>query len=426
MGICRVLSALACLLPALAAWAQSDLTRPEDHPGGVLLVVTDRSGLVTNDSPLYLASNRVGWNPGDPSMKLSGRSDLRWQIQLPGPIGEPSLAFKFTRGSWDTVEVASDLQDIANRTLAPADLSGLSPDKPVVIELAVERFADERAGAGGLRPDAERTLRVTGKVVRVQVIGGAGAAAGAMREVLVWLPPGYDDPANAGRRYPVLYMQDGQNVFDFRPPTPGEWRADETATELIEAREIEPVIIAAVPHSGRNRMVEYMPGRLDPAVEVGPGGAERYIDWLVREVVPRVERAVRADPNPTRRGIGGSSLGGLVALRAGEMYPGVFGCLLVESPSLRLGGQWVMPEGLGGVGGRVFLGFGGSELGDDDESSRYMQLCYKVGSFLTGVQGPDGKDRVAIVCDPEAQHNEAAWAGRFGGALRHLYPTVAR
>ncbi len=214
-----------------------ELVQPEAHPLGILFVVTDSTGLVSNDSPLYLASNHVKWNPGDASMKLSGRSDLRWQILVPMPDQDSRLEFKFTRGSWETVEIAADMTDISNRTLTPVARDTIEPGKPIVVELVIERFADEREGAAKPRHRSDTTepLNVTGRALRLQVVGGAGAATGALRDVVVWLPPGYDDAANSERRYPVLYMQDGQNVFDFHPPTPAEWGADETATRLIEA-----------------------------------------------------------------------------------------------------------------------------------------------------------------------------------------------
>lgn len=422
----RVLACIASLISLLTtalAGAQPVLSRPEARPGGVLLVVTDKSGLVNNDSPLYLASNHAGWNPGEQANRLSGRSDLRWQILLPGPIGEPPLEFKFTRGSWETCEVAADLSDIANRTLAPIDVAGLAPDQPVVIELTIERFADERGGAATPQPHADTTLalRVTGRAVRVQVVGGAGTAVGAVRDVIVWLPPGYDDPANAERRYPVLYMQDGQNVFDFQPPTPGEWQADETATRLIEAGKLQPIIIAAVPHSGANRLVEYLPA--DALGVQGRGDA--YLDWLVREVVPRVERSVRADPDPDARGVGGSSLGGLIALRAGQRYPETFGRLLAESPSLAVRGEdlgTVLFDKLDAWRPRTWIAVGTAEAGtgtDRGESSRaYANAVVHLAATLNQLAG-DG--RVGSQLDGGAQHNEHAWADRFDDALLHLY-----
>ncbi len=403
------------------AIAQEQL-RPETHPGGILLVVTDKSGMVTNDSPLYLASNLVGWNPGDVSMKLSGRSDLRWQIVLPMPEQDSALAFKFTRGSWETCEVAADLADIENRTLAPVASDGLEPGKPIVIELVIERFADEREGAAvpQFRGDSTQPLEVTGQAFRLQVMGGAGAATGVMRDVVVWLPPGYDDAANAERRYPVLYMQDGQNVFDFHPPTPAEWGADETATALIEAGEIEPIIIVAVPHSGSNRTLEYLPVN---ALGI-EGQGDAYIDWLVREVVPRVERAVRASTDASDRGIGGSSLGGLVALRAAHRRPDIFGRVLAESPSLILQGKPLDMGRFINFDSRVFLGLGGQEYGEEgaEKTALLLREVNTLSELLLRQRGPGREGEVMVEITPNAEHNEHAWADRLPGALRFLYP----
>lgn len=439
MRCSRVVGAWCTLLAGWFATPASGqaLVRPESHPAGILIVVTDNSGLVSNDSPLYVASNVVGWNPGDPSMKLSGRSDLRWQIMLPGPVGGTSVAgdarfeFKLTRGSWETCEVAADLSDISNRGFAPVDPSELKVNEPYVVELTVERFADEREGAPKpqFRADSTRPLDVTGDAFRLQVVGGAGAATGAMRDVTVWLPPGYGDPVNAERRYPVLYMQDGQHVFETSPPTPDEWRADETATALIEAGEIEPIIIVSVPNSAGNRASEYLPGTagaLAQAIDAEPEG-DAYLAWLIREVVPRVERAVRASADPADRGIGGASLGGLLALRAGTLHPDVFGRVLAESPTVHFRGQPVAFLEDGPWRPRTFIGIGDREMtrSEDGTPVAMSGLVAKQASLLMGRSGADRSDAVTVVIGQDAEHNEAAWAERFDEALRHLYPPVS-
>lgn len=451
--VMRLMGVVGMIGVGVGTASAQPMVRPEAHPGGILLVVTDPTGLVSNSSPLYLASNAGGWNAGDPAMQLTGRSDLRWQIMLPGPVmgratndegpkdSGPRLEFKFTRGSWETCEVATDLSDIPNRTLEPVDAAVLNDGEPYVVELAIEGFADQRGGAPTIRPrgDSTRPLHVTGSAFRVQVVGGAGTARGALRDVTVWLPPGYDDEANAGRRYPVLYLQDGQNVFDFAPPTPGEWHADETATALIEAGEVEPIIIVAIPHSGANRAAEYLPGakrwtpmgieiedeftRVGKTLGVTPGGDE-YLDWLVSEVVPRVERVVRASTDPGDRGVGGASLGGLLGLRAAQLHADVFGRFLCESPSLTVRGADLTAALTRGLdadrvkGSRFFVGVGGSEFGDNpDKSAGLVKAVQWVADRLAS-----GGAEVSLRIDPDAAHTESAWADRFDDALRQLYP----
>ena len=416
----RVIAMAAAAGMAACAWAQ-EMVRPELHDGGVLIVVRDKAGLANASSPLHLGTNWAGWEPGNPSMRLSGRSDLRWQILLHKPAStDASIQFKFTRGTWETVEVDAAYADIENRTLPLVEASSLRAGEPAVFEFEIEHFADERGNPANA---PVKPLSVEGAWKRVQVVGGAGDASGAMREAIVWFPPGYDDPANTERRYPVLYMQDGQNVFDFMAPTPGEWGADETAGRLIESGEVEPVIIVGIPHSGENRRVEYLPARGVRAGEATlDGDGDAYIDWLVREVVPRVERAVRADGS--RRGVGGSSLGGLVALRAAQRHPGVFARVLAESPAIDifgtdLGGTLFVD--VSGWRARVFIGVGDAEWGEGraEDNARWVEAAREMAGALEGVVGAGD---VRLVVEPGGGHNEGAWASRLAGALEFLYP----
>ena len=179
-----------------------------------------------------------------------------------------------------------------------------------MIALQVVRFrTPEEARAP--RSEIEVPIDAVGTVVRLELIGGAGRAAGMVRNAQVWLPPGYDDAANAARRYPVLYMLDGQNLFQTPPGGFGEWQADETALRLIEQGTIEPLIIVGIPHAGLFRADEYLPFPWIPGAEPSGGALEA---WLLGHVMPRVERAFRVDTGPDRTGIGGSSLGGVMSL----------------------------------------------------------------------------------------------------------------
>src|ERR1044072_1324176 len=152
------------------------------------------------------------------------------------------------------------------------------------------------------------------------------------RDVLVQLPPG--DETEKRRRSPVLYLHDGQNLFDGATSfIPGqEWRVDETAQALIHARAIEPVIIVGIYNTGKERVEEYTPSA-DPKFKVG-GRAGLYGRLIVEELKPFVDSHYRTKPDASDTGLGGSSLGGLVTLYLGLRYPAVFGKLAVISPSV--------------------------------------------------------------------------------------------
>src|SRR6185437_5363291 len=151
------------------------------------------------------------------------------------------------------------------------------------------------------------------------------------RDLVVYLPPDYEESED--RRYPTLYLHDGQNLFD--PETAyvrgKDWRVDETADALIRAGEIEPLIIVGIFNTGEHRLEEYTP---TADRKLGGGHAELYGRMLVEELKPYVESRYRVLPGPAYTGLGGSSLGGLATVYLGFSYPEIFGKLAVLSPSV--------------------------------------------------------------------------------------------
>lgn len=397
--------------------------QPESLAQGFIIVVQDKSGLANDASPIFLASSHNGWNPGDPTMRLTRRSDGRWQIVLPKPEFDSKMAFKFTRGSWDLVEVNAKFGDVENRLLPKVDASKLAPGEKPVIELTVEAWKDQgpkEPARLGLNP--YRLIKVNaGTIKRVEVVGGGGYVKA--RDLIVWLPPGYDDAANAKRTYPVLYMQDGQNLFEKLPGLPAEWGMDETAAGLIAEKKIEPIIVVGIPNTGAGRMSEYLPV---PAYDgVTPRGAE-YVDFLVREVKPRIDNAFRTKPDAANTAIGGSSLGGLIALEAATEHPEVFGKVLAESTPLVAKGRMAFTHFAKAKNWptKVYFGMGGSEAGTDpsdaSKNGQYVASAQAFGELLKGRGFSASTLKVTI--DPDAVHNEASWAKRLPGALEFLFP----
>lgn len=413
----------AAAAAAPAAAGEPKQVQPESLEGGFIIVVEDKSKHASNESPIFVASSHNGWNPGDQAMKLTRRSDMRWQIILPKPTLDSKMAFKFTRGSWDLVEVKADFSDIDNRLLPMLDASKIVPGEPPVIELAIESWRDlGPSETAKVAMNAYRPIKVgAGSLKRVEVVGGGGFIKN--RDVLVWLPPGYDDAANAQRTYPVLYMQDGQNLFEKLPNLPAEWGADETAARLITEKKIEPLIIVGIPHTGEGRMAEYLP--IAAFDGVTPRGKE-YIDFVVNHVKPRIDRAFRTSGGPENTAIGGASLGGLIALEAATEHPGVFGKVLAESTPMlsknrmaftHLASKKNWPR-------MVYFGMGGKEAGSDpkDEGTN-QQYAASAQAFAEALKGRGfSTDRMMIKVDPAAVHNEEAWAARFGPALEFLFP----
>lgn len=153
------------------------------------------------------------------------------------------------------------------------------------------------------------------------------------RDIIVWLPPGYESAQE--KRYPVLYLHDGANVYV-------EWRIDDVAKALIAAGEIEPLLIVFVPNGGtpEDRFDDYTPTR--PATARAGGKADLYGRFLVEELKPFIDREYRTHGGSASTALGGASLGGLVSLYLGLEYPDVFGRLAVMSPSVSWDGKMII------------------------------------------------------------------------------------
>ena len=416
-----VLSCIVALLAAGPVHAAPQTVRPESLPQGFVVIVEDLSKSASAGRPIYFASGANSWNPGDPDYVLSPRSDGRWQRVFKGhELGE-NVEFKFTLGSWKFVETDAEGQDIPNRHFPPVPASYLHTDEKPVIELTIPKFRegnDEYVIAPEYRP-----IEATGTVKRLQVAGGAGAAAGSMRDLLVWLPPGYQD--HPDKAYPVLYMMDGQNLFQKPASAPGEWHLDETARAMITGGLIEPFIAVGIPNAGAARTEEYCPTMPDGVTLFGktPAGDD-FVAWLAREVMPRVERAFRTRTGPEHTAIGGSSAGGLIALYAGLRRPDLFGSVLAESPALELDmiklSMTDRIESAQALPAKIYLGMGGAEnLPGSGFYDKASQRHVHAAEHLRDAIGERADVMLCIV--DRHEHNEKAWAERLPAALMFLY-----
>jgi len=241
------------------------------------------------------------------------------------------------------------------------------------------------------------------------------------RTLRVWLPPGYDDPLNASRHYPVLYLNDGQNLFETATSFAGvEWQADESGDRLIREGVVPAMMIVGIDNTGRERIREYMPHRSLHPMTLRPHGT-RYPAFLFKEVIPFIAGNYRVASGPENTGLGGSSLGALIALYTVAVRPGVIGRLLLESPSLWASNRQLIRQsrGVKRWPERVFLATGTAEVGRKDKDQSVVDDVRE----LAGIMRRGGLDdaRLKLVIDEGGVHNEAAWARRFPEALTFLF-----
>jgi enterochelin esterase-like enzyme len=241
------------------------------------------------------------------------------------------------------------------------------------------------------------------------------------RYLRVWLPPEYDEDNNLGRHYPVFYLNDGQNLFEPSTSFAGvEWQVDETADRLIHDGVIPPMIFVGIDNAATNRMREYMPHRTLQPIRLRVHGS-RYPDFLTKEVMPFVTRNYRVATGPENTGLGGSSLGALIALYAAIARPGLIGHLLLESPSLWAANRQLIREsrGVKNWPERIFLACGTAEAGRPDKNQSVVDDVREMAGILRRA-GLDEK-RLRVVIEEGAPHNESAWARRFPEALAFLF-----
>lgn len=247
---------------------------------------------------------------------------------------------------------------------------------------------------------------------------------GNTRTIRVLLPPGYDAPGNQSRRYPVLYMLDGQNLFDacLSDVSHQEWGVDETVHRLVAEKKIPPLIVVGVDHAGKDRAHEYLPYKdYVGGPDMGEPAGKRFPDFLTGEVMPLVDGRYRTLQGQPNTGIGGSSYGGVASLYALLARPGHFGYGLIESPTLWVGmGQPVRDtDPLIAMPARVFMAFGGKEADNPAVSDKMIGLVRRVEANFRAAGYDDSNIRVVI--EPEALHSEPAWASRLPGALTFLF-----
>lgn len=370
---------------------------------------------------LYVSLSIEGWPEGGRAIRKL--ADDLYAADLSLPTDTP-IEYKFLRSkNWNSVEKDAQGGELSNRTLAiPRD----TPPRTVLH--AVARWADQADPPGRLAfvsipgQPLRTESRITG---RIDTLEGVDAPQlGNQRRVFVWLPENYD--ANPSERYAVLYLHDGQNLFDATTSAAGaEWGLDEAAARLQADGRMRRAILVGIANTP-DRMKEY-----SPYPDRGFGGdADKYLAFLLETLKPRIDRAYRTLPDRANTFVGGSSMGGLVSLYAVLKHPDVFGGAAVMSPSLR----WARWKILDAVEThefrhpvRIWLDIGtaeGSRSSPDAEVTQAVADCRRLAEILRSKGLKDGES-LAYEEAAGAIHHETAWATRADRVLQFLLPPQA-
>ncbi len=354
---------------------------------------------------LYLTGSCNDWTTDDPAFALIfDPTSGSYSLTVPPSLG--TLEYKFTRGSWATIETDADNRAIPNRHY-------VFGRRPQVVEQQVLNWED----SGGLIPPRPHSASPN-----VYIISEAFIIPQLRRTRRVWiyLPPGY---AASAHRYPVLYLQDGQNIFDESTSFAGEWGIDETLDQLAASgQDLGGCLVVAVDNGGARRLDEYSPWRNGRLQRGGEG--EQYADFLANTLKPYIDEHYRTQPGREATGVAGSSMGGLLATYAALRHPAVFGRVGVFSPAFWFAGS-ALPAYLAEhpplPGTRFYL------LSGTREGPSMVPLMAAVRDALYAAGVPNNHLVFKTLAD--GQHAEWFWRREFAAAYKWLFaeatPTLA-
>jgi predicted alpha/beta superfamily hydrolase len=286
----------------------------------VRIHLVERPGDHDNEA-VYIAGTFNKWNPGEEKYKLlpyrneAGQSDGSLYIDL--NLAPGVYEYKFTRGNWNKVETDANAWNIDNRSIRVGE-------RPVIEPVTIIAWKDDFAMLIAVTPSTASP--------RVQLMDTAFAMKPLKRtrRITIYLPPGYD---TSKKKYPVLYMHDGQNLFDQARANAGEWGVDEALDTLSATT--GGCIVVGIDHGGSKRLQEYNPYNFE---KTGTGEGKLYAQFLVKTLKPYIDRRYRTLSNKANTFIAGSSMGGLISLYTVLKYPNIFSGAGIFSPAF-----WTAP-----------------------------------------------------------------------------------
>lgn len=338
----------------------------------------------------FLAGDFNNWQPNDPAYRFTKNKQGNWCLTL--TLRPDAYAYKLTRGSWTTVESKANGAAVANRALRL--------DRDTLIKMDVLHWADEFEP---LLPQHSASANVklldtTFFMPQLQ----------KTRRIWIYLPPSYQ---SANKSYPVLYMQDGQNLFDAFTSGYGEWGIDETLDSLA-AKGMAESIVVGIDHGGVARMTEYNPYQSS----YGAGQGKAYVEFLVHTLKPYVDQHYRTLTDRQHTAIAGSSMGGLIAMYAMASYPNVFGAAGIFSPAFWIGqGIEADLRAAKPALAKANIYFVAGQL-EGDAMLRDMDRVYRI-------LDPKAKQqRVIKLESKDGQHQEWFWRREFVSFYKFITP----
>lgn len=358
-----------------------------------------------DDAQIWITGNHDlfgNWNGKGAQLKEIGPNLFEFSAELPAGS---EIEYKFTRGSFATVEKTAQGNEQPNRKLRIR--GGANQNE----RLTVEAWADQTA-APPVAP------QINGWYSLFRSVQSANLEPA--RDVIVWLPPSY--PRNRTLRYPVIYMHDGQNLFDANTAFGGnEWGVDEVMLDYMAGAhcgQLTEAIVVGI-YNTSERMSEYTPF---PDPKHSGGNGDNYVRFIVDELKPMIDKQFRTRPDRQNTFIGGSSLGGLISLYAGISHPQTFGGIIAMSPSIWWANgaiiDWLLEHNIAGYQGKIWVDMGTRE--GEEAIGFTRKLAGAINKHAPEFKGMRYREFSG------ATHSEKSWHQRLHLPLRYLLGPAER
>ena len=381
------LSRLFCFVTLALALAQHPLAAQ------LTLHITAVPTNTPNGATLYMAGNFNAWNPS--ATPLQPNADGSYSITINPSIG--LLEYKFTRGTWNSVEGNESGSYLPNRTY------NYTGGVQTINNLQVATWEDLLGTTCVSSANSQVSVMATDFYM---------PQLDRYRRIWVYLPNDYAN--DTSKHYPVIYMHDAQNLFDMCGSFAGEWEIDETLHQLQTMQGDYGAIVVGIDNGGALRIDEYSPW-LNPTY--GGGDGDDYADFIVQTLKPYIDQQYRTLPNREHTAIVGSSMGGLISFYTALQYQDVFACAGIFSPSF-----WFSDAVFNFAQShpkeqnmRLYFLAGGLEGTTMVSDMQTMYNLLLTNNFTA--------DELYYKVVPSGQHSEWFWADEFGAAYTWLFDT---
>lgn len=345
--------------------------------------------LQDDERPVYVVGNFNNWHPADPRFRMTKTGNGKYEYTFHQPLPE-TMEYKYVKGDWRHTELDQYGNKIGNRKL-------ILPQGTFYNEVP-------RWRKNGLFYDPAF-------LPKIEVISEAFdiPQLDKTRKVTILLPYDYHQ---SSKRYPVLYIQDGQNLFNDHAPF-GNWEIDRKMAVLAE-RGMGDLIIVAIDHGEKSRITEYTPIET-LNLGIGQGEGELYINFMKDTLKPHIDQHYRTLTDAWHTGVGGSSMGGLISLYAGLIQPNTFGRLMVFSPSI-----WIYPKVYEEILNKYDVNISKIYLyAGDNESETMVEQMQRLQKVL--LQKEHSNNEVLLHIKAGGTHSESEWSMAFPKAVEWLF-----